>query len=238
MGQTLTADPNKQGAGNAGPVPRRSAARAGRVLSAGEVANSGEVLAGGDPARPARPDRGDLVRLPKARGRIGGFLRFGGCSIGQVRMAKSEWPGQGLGFAGFTGRTDQPDRLTRGAGLVDAAGPEGLDPPGRAPTLPLPVAASRSQSGAKCRAETQPISLCKALSEAEKMREIPSIRLGLGVRAAHCAGVSDRTMCRPKSPENGGLTEGLGDKSARSCAKSVSEAGRLGGGTGSVNQRA
>lgn len=256
MGRALRDDPNKQGAGNAGLVVRRSASSSRRVLSgrgsgfAGGffgiglspvgIGGAGRSWAGIEvgAGRSGRLDRGGLVdraALVAGRGRNGGFPPFRLRSAHRVRMAESEWQGQGLGFAGFAAREDQPGRLHQGAGRRAGTGPEGVNPLRRAAVFLIPVALAGHQSGQKTASRSAANSLCQADHEARSGREIPSSLMGSGVRAAQCAGVNDRSVCRPKSPEMASFSEGLGEKWSRSCAKGVNEAGRLGAGVGGVN---
>lgn len=233
MGKALRDHPNKLGAGNAGIAVCGPGGSPGQVLSGRE----GRIWPGnfGDRAA-AGSDRGGLVDRVAAigvGGRNGGFLPFRLCARGRVRMVESEWQGQGLGFAGFPVVADQPDRLHRGAGRSIEAGPGGGDPLRTPHPLPLPVAYGRCRSGEKVPARSGPIDLCQA-GEALRVRigrDIPSILMGSGVRAARSAGVNDRSACRPKSCR----IVGLGGEWSRSCAIGVNEASKLGPGAHGVN---
>lgn len=242
MRWALDRNRNKLGAGNVGGAVRAVGRVAGRVLSArrgrfwagifgGELGSARIEVGAGRIGRPGRLQLGSIGW----RGQNGGFLAFWPRCSSQVRMEKSEWHGQGLGIAGLSVREDQPDRLHRGAGRSIEAGPEGAEPPADAPTLRLPVAASRAQIRQKSRNQLAPIGLCQADRKAGIRADIPSMALGSGVRAAQCAGVNDRSVCRPKSPQKRGFAVGMGGEWSRSCACDVNELTKLGGGPRRVN---
>jgi len=233
MTRALRIDPNKLGAGNAGAALRLGEVRSRRVLRA----RGGRFWSGIFGAIGGRMELGGSAWpiWPDGRGRIGkgGILRFFGSHRGRVRMAESEWIRQGIGFPAFPARADQPDRLHRGAGRPIEAGPGGLDPLRRARCLPLPVADGRCQIGQKFRASPATSDLCPAMGEGVAVdgREIPSILMGSGVRAALSARFSDRSERRPKSSQ----TVGLGGGWFRSGAKRFSEAAKLGPAVRGVN---
>ena len=236
MAQALRDDPNKLGAGNAG------VAMCARHLLARRVfwTRGGRFL----PGNFGRADRAIGSAMAWAglawavigaiwrRGRNGGFLPIRGRSIGQVRTGESEWAGQGVGFAGFSERGDQPVRLHRAAWAPVEVGPEGVAPLRDPRRLPSPVAHGSHRFGEKFPdlGQARPIGACSAgrfgelrMSGWKNSREIPPIPLGSGVRAAQSARFSDRSERRPKFS----ATVGLGGGWSRSCAKRFSEARRM-----------
>ncbi len=223
MGSSSILAPNKLRAGNAGCAARSASIAAGQVCRAA----GGEFLGKFSAAGTAWPiwsvDVG--VRIG-----IGGFLRFrGGWALG-VRMGKSECRAHRLDFVSFSDFRVQPDRLTA---RPLAEGQGGADPLRGARFLPIRVAHAGNRNGEMFPDQAHPRAngICQADAGAGNGREIPSILSGSGVRAAQCAGVNGRSVCRPKSRG----TVGLGGGCSRSCANGVNELLTLGLGVGSVN---
>lgn len=225
MGRLLNRDPNKVWAGNGLVGARASSPAPGQVWKAGEgrvsVRVFGAIEGRADRAGGAGPVRGN-----------GGFLRFARGLGGSVeRVMLNECP-ERRGNASVLGNTPLPVRQADAAG----AGTGGCAPLRDPRVSPLPVAYGRNQIGEKFQAgqSGRANRLCLALPGAGNGRDIPSIPVGSGVRAAHCAGVNDRSARRPEFRGKWGLGEGLPGP----CANGVNEAARLGCGGARVNQRA
>lgn len=225
MGHALHLAANKLGSGNSGSASIGAGQVAGQVLRAGGGAVFVRISGG---ARGGSMAGGSAWSI-KARH---GFLRVSGRVTGQVRTAESEWTGQGLGFAAFSPVPDQLGRLNADRPARQSRA-EGVNPPSRAPIFLLPVANGRCRIPGKSgpARQTATNDLCPAMDPGPDGRKVPSTSSGSGVRAARCAGVNDRSACRPEYRE----FEGQGVKSARPCANGVNEGRRLGLAVAGVN---
>lgn len=227
MGTALNSDLNKLRAGYSGFGRADRAGRSRQVFWGGEGAVGGRNFGG---TRGWRRVDGDLGEVRALIGLIGGFLRFLLGVDGQVRRIESEGSAERRGNASVSRARRKPWTLMAGrpgqaAHAIQSRAGGGL-PPFAVALVSLPPIVSADKNS---QTETDIRPLPRGFDAGEG-REIPPNLMGSGVRAAQCARVNDRTVCRPKFSN---LSQGLGW--VRSCVRSVNEILRLGASWAHVN---